>query len=59
MSKNNNSYESCDFKEKLIEAALKLYGSSNIPYNQIDYIFEVIQGLFKIEHGNIKKKVTM
>lgn len=57
MSLKNNSSHLCDLKDKLINATLRLYGSSNIPFNQIDYIFNMIKDLFDAEHKVIKNKL--
>ncbi|XP_074112292.1 uncharacterized protein LOC141535999 [Cotesia typhae] len=54
MDINTNSDGSKDFYNKLLNATLKLYGTSSIAFNQVDYIFDMIQTLFKLEHTNIK-----
>lgn len=57
MSRNNNLNDLCDLKDKILNAMLKLYGSFNIPYNKIDYIFSMIRDLFDFEHQVIKNKL--
>lgn len=55
--KTDDSTALYNFNQKLVDATLKLYGSSNIPLKQVDYIFNMVQDLFQAEHNSIKIKL--